>query len=110
MLRLLVLATLLLSAADHWTTWLCLRSPVPGWDVRELNPFSDWLFQHVGVLEGLLLDSAATLGGVAFLVVTPRLPRAVKLGFLASVVLATGYAVVNNLDAISRMGLPLAAL
>jgi len=110
MLRLLLLATLLLSAADHWTTWLCLRSPVPGWDVRELNPLSDWLFHGVGVGTGLLLDSAVTLAGLAFLAVTPLLPRPVKVGFLSTVVLGTGYAVANNVEAISRMGLSLAAL
>jgi len=110
MLQLLLLATLLLSAADHWTTWLCLRGPVPGWDVRELNPFSDWLFQGVGVGTGLLVDSALTLAGLAFLAATPLLPRPVKVGFLATVVAGTGYAVVNNLEAISRMGLSLANL
>lgn len=110
MLRLLFLATLLLSAADHWTTWLCLRGPIPGWDVRELNPFSDWLFRGVGVGTGLLLDSALTLGGLAFLSATRLLPRPIKVGFLATVVLGTGYAVANNLEAISRMGLSLATL
>jgi hypothetical protein len=109
MLRVLVLFTLLVSAADHWTTWLCLRAPIVGWDVQELNPISEWLFQSVGVGTGLLLDSAVTGAGLIFLVATPRLPRSAKLAFLATVVVATGYAVVNNLGVISRMGLSIAA-
>jgi hypothetical protein len=108
-LRLLVLLTLLLSAADHWTTWLCLRGPVSGWEIREMNPFSEWLFLWIGVGPGLLLDSGLTLCGLGFLALTARVPRAAKLGFLSAVVLGTGFAVANNLDAISRMGLPLAS-
>ena len=109
MLAPLVLAALLLSAADHWTTWLCLRAPIAGWEVRELNPISDTVFRTIGLEAGLLLDSALTLAGVTFLVRTGLLPRSAKLGFLAAVVLATGYAVLNNLEAMSRMGVPFAA-
>ncbi len=110
MLRFLVLLTLALSAADHWTTWLCLRNPIEGWEVQELNPISEWLFQSIGVGGGLLLDSTVTLAGLAFLFATPRVPLAAKLGFLATVVLATGYAVANNLGVMSELGLPLASL
>jgi len=110
MLHILVLVTLVLSAADHWTTWLCLRSPMAGWEVQELNPISDWLFQTIGLGSGLLLDSTVTVAALAFLVVTPRVPPAVKLGFLATVALATGYAVANNLGVMSKLGLPLASL
>ena len=38
MLRLFALTTLLLTAADHWTTYLCLHAPVDGWAVSEANP------------------------------------------------------------------------
>jgi len=56
----LAIATLALSAADHWTTYLCLRSPVLGWQVTEANPISQWLFEAIGLVPGLLLDSAVT--------------------------------------------------
>ena len=49
MLHLLVALTLLLTAADHWTTYLCLRAPVAGWQVIEANPIADWLFQNLGI-------------------------------------------------------------
>lgn len=97
--------TLLLSAADHWTTYLCLRAPVSGWQVTEANPLSDWMFAQLGLVPGLLLDSAVTLVAVVFLVSTNRLPEVVKGTFLALVVASTAYAVSNNLDAIARLGL-----
>ena len=70
MLHLLAALTLLLSAADHWTTYLCLRSPVSGFDVTEANPFSAWLFQSVGLVEGLMIDSLLTVAALAFLLIT----------------------------------------
>jgi hypothetical protein len=105
MLRLLALLTLLLTTADHWTTWLCLHAPVPGWNVSEANPAASWLFESTGLLPGLLIDSAITLAAVAFLVTTRALPRRAKLGFLGVISLCTGYAVLNNAIAIHDMGL-----
>lgn len=102
--------TLLLAAADHWTTYLCLRQPVDGWIVSELNPFADWIFARFGLVPGLLLDSFVTLGAVAFLITTPRIPRLAKGAFFAAICLWTAYAVVNNLRALGALGLsPLGA-
>lgn len=97
----------LLSAADHWTTFLCLRAPIPGWQVSEANPIASWLFAEVGLVPGLALDSAVTLFALAFLARTRALPHAVKTGFLAVVALGTGVAVANNLEALWRLGVPL---
>lgn len=97
--------TLLLSAADHWTTYLCLRDPVAGWKVTEANPISDFLFANVGLVPGLLIDSAVTVFAVLFLLATSRLPEVAKGTFLSLVVASTAFAVVNNLHAISAMGL-----
>ena len=105
MLRLLTIATLLLTGADHWTTWLCLRAPVEGWLVSEANPFADWLFSQAGLGTGLLIDSAVTLAAILFLVRTRLFDRPVKIGLLAVITLSTGYAVFNNLGAITRMGI-----
>jgi len=101
----LAIATLALSAADHWTTYVCLRQPVSGWEVIEANPLSDWLFQAVGLVPGLLVDSAVTLAAVAFLLVTRRVPILVKKGFFALVVVSTGYAVINNYMAMEALGI-----
>lgn len=111
MLIALVALTLIFTALDHWTTWWCLRSPIPGWEVTEANPISDWLFGNLGLVPGLLLDSAATLLVLALLVATPLLPARAKSGLLAVVVLWTGWAVVNNVQAILTMRIaPLAGV
>lgn len=105
MLHLLAALTLLLSAADHWTTYLCLRSPVSGFDVTEANPFAAWLFQSVGLTEGLIIDSLLTVAALAFLLTTRWMPRAAKVAFLIAVIGWTGFAVANNLNALYLLGL-----
>ncbi|MEM9177222.1 MAG: hypothetical protein AAGC67_18565 [Myxococcota bacterium] len=105
MLRFLAVTTILLTCADHWTTWLCLHAPVSGWNVSEANPVADWLFQQAGLSGGLMIDSLITLGAVFFVLTTPFFDRAVKVGLLGVISCATGYAVMNNVDAIQRMGL-----
>ena len=105
MLQILALFTLLLTAADHWTTYLCLRAPIPGFEVSEANPIADWLFGSLGLLPGLALDSVVTLAALAFLLSTALIPRPAKRIFLLVVIAWTGYAVVNNLQAITAMGL-----
>ena len=105
MLRVFACATILLTGADHWTTYLCLRSPVEGWLVSEANPFAEWLFDWAGLGAGLAIDTAVTLGAVVFLVTTQVFGRSVKLGLLGVITASTGYAVFNNLGAITRMGL-----
>jgi hypothetical protein len=105
MLRLFALTTILLTCADHWTTYLCLRAPVSGWSVTEANPVADWLFQWAGLSGGLMIDSLITLGTVLFLITTRVFDRHVKVGMLALITCATGYAVVNNLDGIHRMAI-----
>lgn len=107
MLRTLAGLTLLLTGADHWTTYLCLRMPVGGWEVAEANPLADWLFQATGLLPGLAIDTAVTLVAVGFLLTTHRFPESVKLGLLAFIATTTGYAVLNNLSAMQDLGLSL---
>jgi hypothetical protein len=105
MLPLLAAFALLVSAADHWTTYLCLRHPVPGWQVSEANPLAAWLFGSVGLAQGLWVDSAVTIVAVAFLLGTRRLPHLLKVAFLVAVIGWTAAAVANNLDAIYQLGL-----
>ena len=107
MMQAMALLTVLLSAADHWTTYLCLRTPLAGWEVTEANPIADWLFGSFGLVPGLLVDSALTLGAVAFLLTTRRVSRLAKFCFFGLIVAWTGFAVINNLQAISTIGLSL---
>lgn len=105
MLPVLVTLTVLLTAADHWTTYLCLRQPVAGWEVTEANPIAEWLFGATGLVPGILIDSVITVFAISFLVLTPLVPRPMKLGFFTFVVAWTGWAVTNNLGALRALGL-----
>lgn len=105
MLRLFALLSLVLTSADHWTTWRCLSAPVPGWSVSEANPMASWLFESTGLVPGLAIDSVITVAAVGFLVTTRALPYRAKVGFLALITACTGYAVANNVLAIQDMGL-----
>ena len=105
MVHALVTLTALFTAADHWTTYLCLRAPVPGWQVIEANPIADWLFTAVGLVPGILIDSVLTVGAITFLLLTPLVPQVAKGCFFFVVAAWTGYAVVNNFRAIAMMGL-----
>ena len=104
-MRILALLTLLISAADHWTTYLCLSQPVAGWNVTEANPIADWLFNSFGLVQGLVIDSFVTLIAVGFLLTTRQVPGLAKGFFFMMVIAWTGFAVVNNLQAIDALGL-----
>ena len=109
MLRALCILTLGISAADHWTTYLCLRTPTVDWEVREANPLAAWLFENIGLAEGLLVDALLTVLAMLFLYTTARLPHKVKLAFLSAVMVFTSYAVVNNFGALGQMGISVLA-
>jgi hypothetical protein len=104
MLRALAGLTLLLTGADHWTTYQCLRVPVQGWQVIEANPLAAWLFGTAGLVPGLAIDTAVTLFAIAFLVFTHRFGRSVKLGLLLFIASTTAYAVLNNVAAMRDLG------
>lgn len=105
MLRVLAALALLFALIDHWTTWVCLRAPVPGWQVTEGNPLAAWLFGRVGLAEGLWLDSVVTLVAVVLVARTHRIGRPVKLALLGLLVCTSALAVANNFDVIRRIGL-----
>lgn len=105
MLRTLAGVTVLLTGADHWTTYMCLRFPVQGWEVVEANPLADWLFHAAGLVPGLAIDTAITVAAVGFLLATPFFAHGVKQGLLMFIAATTGYAVMNNLLAMQDLGL-----
>jgi hypothetical protein len=104
-LYVLATLTILLSAADHWSTYLCLRAPVEGWQVAEANPLAQWLFNSFGLVPGLLIDSGVTLGAIAFLLSTNQIPQLAKGLFFGLVIVGTTVAVYNNWVAIHALGL-----
>jgi len=101
----LLVSVLALTAADHLTTYLCLREPVTGFVVSEANPLAAWLFGEAGLIPGLVLDSIATFWALLFLVRTRRFSPQLKTAMLSFVALATSYAVTNNLFAIAALGI-----
>jgi hypothetical protein len=46
----------LMNLADNATTFLCLRAPVPDFELVEANPAGSWLFDTVGLLPGLIFE------------------------------------------------------
>jgi hypothetical protein len=107
MVQLLASLALLFSLADHWTTYLCLRIQVRGWQVSEANPVAEWLFQHFGLAGGLWIDTLVTATILLALVRTHRIPHPAKLAALGVLIATTAYAVANNLEAVQQLGLSL---
>jgi hypothetical protein len=105
MLRVLAALALLFALLDHATTWLCLHAPVPGWEIREANPLAEWLFGRVGLVEGLAIDTAVTLGVVIAVSEARRIPRRAKVGLLGVLIVTSAFAVANNLGVIRQLGL-----
>jgi hypothetical protein len=95
---------LLFNTLDNTTTFLCLRNPAEGFEVIEANPLARWLFDAVGLVQGLVFESIITLAAVAFLVLTQTLPTRLRLSLLAILILLPAWAVVNNLQVMAAIG------
>jgi hypothetical protein len=95
----------LLNVADNTTTFLCLHSPVPGFDVAEANPAASWLFDTIGLVPGLVFEMTVTSAAIAFLVVTKHVPHRVKLFLLAVLAALPAWAALNNALVIHATGL-----
>ena len=94
-----------LNFLDNTTTFLCLRYPVAGFEVFEANPLARWLFDALGLLEGLMLETLITTAAVAFLVLTSRIPRNMRIALLAALALLPAWAVANNMQVMHEIGL-----
>jgi hypothetical protein len=105
MLLMLAAVALALAAADHWTTYLCLTQEAQGLLAIEANPLAAWLFASLGLVGGLAVDSLVTLAALAFLLLSRSVPRWIKVAFLSALILATGLAVANNLEALATLRL-----
>jgi hypothetical protein len=95
----------LFALLDHLTTWLCLRTPIPGWEIREANPLAAWLFGRVGLVEGLAIDTGVTALALVLVAYAARMPRAARLSLLGLLIGSSAFAVANNLDVIRQIGL-----
>lgn len=90
---------------DNATTFLCLRAPIPGQDVIEANPFARWLFDSVGLVPGLTLETVITTAAVCFLVLSPRIPRPIRFGLLTVLAILPAWAAANNFQVMWDLGL-----
>jgi len=106
---LLGVLVLVLNVADNTTTFLCLRHPIAGFEVVEANPVARWLFDSIGLAQGLVLEMAITTAAIAFLVQTDRIPSRTKLTLLTVLALLPAWAVFNNLLVIRAVGLSIGA-
>ena len=97
----------LFNLTDNATTFLCLRAPIAGYEVVEANPIARWLFESVGLAEGLLFEMVITTAAIIFLVVTERIPHRIKLTLLVILAVLPAWASVNNLLVMRAVGLPL---
>jgi hypothetical protein len=101
------LAVVVFNLLDNATTFLCLRSPVEGFEVIEANPFARFVFDAVGLLPGLAFETLITTATVAFLVFTPRLSPPLRYAVLAILTLLPAWASVNNLLVMRAIGIGL---
>lgn len=104
MLGVLLGLALILGAADHRTTWLCLTGGFGDTTIVEGNPLAAWLFETMGVRAGLTIDSIVTATALVFLTQTRRLPQRAKLALLAGVVALSGHALASNLRILQTLG------
>ena len=96
---------LLFALLDHLTTWLCLRMPIPGWEIREANPIAAWLFDRIGLLEGLAIDTGVTALALVLVAYVARMPRAARLSLLGLLIGTSAFAVANNFGVMQQIGL-----
>lgn len=98
---------LILNAMDNTTTFFCLNTSVPGFEVTEANPIARWLFDSLGLVEGLLLEGLITAAAVSFLVLSHRIPHRARLAVLTVLTLLPAWATLNNLFVMQALGIEL---
>ena len=106
MLRIILGAlVLLLNVADNATTYFCLVEPIPGFLVIEANPVARWLFNSIGLLEGLIFEMSVTTLTVSFIVWGSILSSRLSLLILVVLIVLPAAAVWNNLLVIEALGI-----
>jgi hypothetical protein len=94
----------LFNLIDNLTTFACLRKPIAGFQVVELNPIADWMFKAMGLGPGLVFEFAISIAAIAFITKTDVLGLRVKLAVLGFICLLAAGAGINNLIVMSKIG------
>jgi len=98
---------LLFNLLDNATTFLCLQAATPSFEVFEANPVARFIFDHMGLFEGLMIETAITTAAVGFLVWTDRIPSTFKLVLLGVLATLPAWAALNNLSVAQAVGIPI---
>ncbi|MFQ5513055.1 MAG: hypothetical protein ACE5FG_01350 [Myxococcota bacterium] len=107
---LLGMLVILFDLMDNFTTFICLTSEpigVPGAVLTEANPVARWLFESVGLYQGLVFSTVVTVSAVAFLVFTKRLHPTLRLLLLGVLAILPAFAAVNNYLVMQQVGIVL---
>ena len=95
---------------DNFTTFVCLTAdPLKTANavLVEANPLARWLFEAVGLTQGLIFSTAVTFIAVAFLVFTHRIRRGPRFFLLAVLAILPACASLNNLYVMQQAGIAL---
>jgi hypothetical protein len=87
----------LFNAADNLTTYLCLRSPVDGFEIYEANPLASWGFELVGLEAGLWIETVLCAAAILFLLYSPLFGIRSRIALLAVLAALPAGAAANNL-------------
>jgi len=95
----------LFNLLDNATTFLCLRDPITHFEVYEANPIARWIFDGIGLTQGLAVETVITTLAVVYLIATRRVQPRFKLVLLGVLVLLPAWAVANNLQVMQMVGI-----
>ncbi len=101
------LLVILFDLLDNFTTFVCLTTaPTSSHEIlAEANPIARWLFDSIGLVEGLALSTVVTLAAVVFLLFTKRLHPHTRLLLLGVLAILPLFAALNNLQVMHRAGI-----
>lgn len=103
----LLLAGILMAVTlgDAYTTWACLHEPVPCWEVLEWNPVAEWLFETLGLVPGLVVDSVITLVAALWVARTTKIATPLKVSYFTLGIIVTSWAVCHNYQGMVEIGI-----
>jgi hypothetical protein len=101
----LIAVFMALTLADAYTTWACLHAPIPGWEVWEWNFMAAWLFEHLGLVPGLVVDGILTILVLGWIGITKRVTTKFKVIFMLGSIAVTCWAVYSNYQGMIEMRL-----
>lgn len=104
-LRILYVLVNLANLGDDITTYIALTSTVQlGFFIEEANPIARWLFDTMGLAQGLVFETVIMVAISTWLLLVKNLPYKLKFGVFAILLTMTVAAFVNNVWVLSTKG------